>query len=472
MGNVSLELISYGSLAGLYDRQGRLQQARRTYLEAIDLAERCEREQGWEPLTAGKIHAQSARLLLELDDLPAAQAAAERGMAMCRKWGHRRHELEGALNLALVHQARGDRQARQAALGDAEKIVAEAEQVGMKDSNGGGAGAGSQSATTSQIPGMKSLLEGTRFYLLMLDNDLEGVGKRILGRMKDEPLQGASQGGRRKKEDQGGRGAHLEQTTQDVHVGAHGVHPEGGTLPEISGVIRGPMDAIVVGRWLAESGRSQEALAVGERLERDVAGRQRPAFTLAALTLQARSLYDLGEVDRAGQLLRRALELAAPEGFLRVFWEAGLPADLVAGAQVPPDLEDFRWRLLVMLNEEVSPAAGRGGAPEKRVSSGDQDAAEKPEPLMGGRGEGFEMAARTGRRESPGGPPAQVEPLSERELEVLRLLAMGLSNEAIAARLYLSKNTLKAHTQNIYGKLDVHSRMEAVFKARQLGLIE
>jgi DNA-binding NarL/FixJ family response regulator len=64
-----------------------------------------------------------------------------------------------------------------------------------------------------------------------------------------------------------------------------------------------------------------------------------------------------------------------------------------------------------------------------------------------------------------------VEPLSEREVEVLFYMSKGLSNPEIARRLYLSPNTLKAHTQNIFMKLDVHNRLEAVSKARELGLI-
>ena len=64
-----------------------------------------------------------------------------------------------------------------------------------------------------------------------------------------------------------------------------------------------------------------------------------------------------------------------------------------------------------------------------------------------------------------------VEPLSEREIEVVRLLAAGLSNLEIAHKLYLSPNTLKAHTQNIYDKLDVHSRVQAVNRARELGYL-
>jgi LuxR family maltose regulon positive regulatory protein len=62
--------------------------------------------------------------------------------------------------------------------------------------------------------------------------------------------------------------------------------------------------------------------------------------------------------------------------------------------------------------------------------------------------------------------------LSEREIQVVRLLSAGLSNLEIAHKLYLSPNTLKAHTQNIYDKLDVHSRVQAVNRARELGYLE
>ena len=68
-------------------------------------------------------------------------------------------------------------------------------------------------------------------------------------------------------------------------------------------------------------------------------------------------------------------------------------------------------------------------------------------------------------------PVSLVEPLSEREIEVLELIAEGLSNREIAQKLYLSISTIKAHTFNIYGKLDVHSRTQAVAKARTLGIL-
>jgi LuxR family transcriptional regulator, maltose regulon positive regulatory protein len=63
------------------------------------------------------------------------------------------------------------------------------------------------------------------------------------------------------------------------------------------------------------------------------------------------------------------------------------------------------------------------------------------------------------------------EPLSERELEVLALLAAGKSNRQIASELFVALSTVKTHIKNIYGKLDVRSRMQAVSRAREIGLL-
>ncbi len=63
------------------------------------------------------------------------------------------------------------------------------------------------------------------------------------------------------------------------------------------------------------------------------------------------------------------------------------------------------------------------------------------------------------------------EMLTNRESEVLTLIAMGLSNEEIAARLFVSLSTIKTHTSNIFGKLNVKRRTQAVTKAREMGLI-
>jgi LuxR family maltose regulon positive regulatory protein len=65
-----------------------------------------------------------------------------------------------------------------------------------------------------------------------------------------------------------------------------------------------------------------------------------------------------------------------------------------------------------------------------------------------------------------------IEPLSERELEILALVADGLSNRQISERLYLALSTVKGHNRNIFDKLQVKRRTEAVARARELGLID
>jgi LuxR family maltose regulon positive regulatory protein len=87
----------------------------------------------------------------------------------------------------------------------------------------------------------------------------------------------------------------------------------------------------------------------------------------------------------------------------------------------------------------------------------------------------FEAEARNREDEShlPRAASAQpiVEPLSERELEVLRLIAQGLSNREIGERLFLALDTVKGHNRRIFGKLSVQRRTEAVAKARSLGIL-
>ncbi len=67
--------------------------------------------------------------------------------------------------------------------------------------------------------------------------------------------------------------------------------------------------------------------------------------------------------------------------------------------------------------------------------------------------------------------PPLIEPLSERELEILRLVAQGLSNQEIAERLFLALDTVKGHNRRIYDKLQVQRRTEALARARELGLL-
>jgi ATP/maltotriose-dependent transcriptional regulator MalT len=81
-------------------------------------------------------------------------------------------------------------------------------------------------------------------------------------------------------------------------------------------------------------------------------------------------------------------------------------------------------------------------------------------------------ALRAEKRVAPSPADAQlIEPLTERELEVLRLLVVGLPNKEIAGTLVIAVGTVKAHLKHIYGKLDVHNRTEAARRARELNLV-
>ncbi len=88
---------------------------------------------------------------------------------------------------------------------------------------------------------------------------------------------------------------------------------------------------------------------------------------------------------------------------------------------------------------------------------------------------GTENLATAGEHEQPPRPGAQIqrldEPLSERELEVLRLLATGRTNREIAQDLFVAVGTVKAHVSNVYRKLDAHNRAEALSRARSFGLL-
>jgi LuxR family maltose regulon positive regulatory protein len=132
--------------------------------------------------------------------------------------------------------------------------------------------------------------------------------------------------------------------------------------------------------------------------------------------------------DQALTFLAGALALAEPEGYVRTFVDKG-------------------ERMAALLRH----AAARGTAP---------DYARR---LLGA----FSCLPAPYR---PLGQPL-VEPLSERELEVAALLADGLTYQEIARMLFISLNTVKTHLKNVYGKLGVHGRQEAVAKARALDLL-
>jgi LuxR family maltose regulon positive regulatory protein len=217
--------------------------------------------------------------------------------------------------------------------------------------------------------------------------------------------------------------------------------------------LTGEMVALAASRMLLARGKPDKAVA---RLTRSLAAAEECGRLGAAIelrTLRSLALAQQGHTREAEADLERALALAEPEGYVRLFLDKGRPmqmlfAQWLAHAGAGP-LRDHAIHLLSQFDAE--PQAGT--APQRIASpAGD--------PL-----------ASYGV--SPGEPSVQalVEPLSQRELEVLYLVALGRTNQEIAQQLVVARGTVKAHTAHIYRKLDVANRTEAVARARQLGIL-
>jgi LuxR family maltose regulon positive regulatory protein len=199
-------------------------------------------------------------------------------------------------------------------------------------------------------------------------------------------------------------------------------------------------------RVLIAERREAEALELLDSLlaeaERDGrVGSQTDALVIRALAQRAR-----GRVEQALGDLWRALALAEPEGHAQPFLDEGeaLAELLRRGAA------EHRWS--APLDEFVARLLGALSSSARRPA---RDIALPTLPAA--------------RPEPPTQP--QIEPLSERELEVLALMAEGLTNERIASRLIIAVGTVKAHIHNIAGKLATQNRAQAVAKAKELGLL-
>jgi LuxR family maltose regulon positive regulatory protein len=170
------------------------------------------------------------------------------------------------------------------------------------------------------------------------------------------------------------------------------------------------------------------ALAVLEPFCRQVETKGWQDEVLRVSILQAIAHDAHGEKGQAVQRLAEALALAAPGGFIRIFVDEGPPmAQLLSEVAARGMMTDYVGTLLAAFEAE-----------EEACWS-------PPQPL--------------------------IDPLSQREMEVLHLIAQGLSNREIGERLFIALNTVKGHNRRIFDKLQVHRRTEAVARARELGLL-
>jgi LuxR family maltose regulon positive regulatory protein len=191
---------------------------------------------------------------------------------------------------------------------------------------------------------------------------------------------------------------------------------------------------MVLARLLIAQGRQDEALRLLQRLLESAQAGGRTSRVIEILNLQALAAQTGDDTTKAMDSLEQALSLAEPGGFVRIFVDEGPPmARLLYQALDRGIAPDYTRRLLTAF-----PVV----EPEKTAPSSTQVLKSE-----------------------------LIETLSEREIEVLQLIAEGLTNREIAVRLFLSVNTVKAHSSNIYGKLGAHNRTQAVATAQTLGIL-
>lgn len=202
-------------------------------------------------------------------------------------------------------------------------------------------------------------------------------------------------------------------------------------------------------RVLARLGRYAEAQEIYAGLAVLAGKAASVTMALRVAVQQALTWQRQGRLEQALATLRSAVEMAAAEGYVCVFVEEGTAMKkLLHMLATAPGPHPYLHRLLDAFADRPSSAF-----PQIETT--------------------MEMAPSSPSSSSSASPSCLylLDPLSQREKEVVQLLAAGFSNGEIAHRLVIADETVKKHLKNIYNKLDVHSRTAAVAQARQLGLL-
>ena len=209
-----------------------------------------------------------------------------------------------------------------------------------------------------------------------------------------------------------------------------------GNLAEAAHLAQAHSFSLSQARVHLAQGDTSAALAVLETLRRQAEAKGWEDERLKVMILQAVALHAHAEKDKAMQLLGDALAMAEPGGFIRIFLDEGTPMALLLAEAVSHEImSGYTGKLLAAFEAEKQKSADASSLHSL--------------------------------------PPSQplVEPLSQRELEVLQLIAQGLSNREISERLFLALDTVKGHNRKIFGKIQVQSRTEAIARAHELGLL-
>ncbi len=323
-------------------------------------------------LAAGKSMVYLTRIYIEQNQFERAFEMGRRAVETCQRWHHPDHLFDALVTWAELCALRGD------------------------------------------LAGSQSALEQARDHLRRLKAKLQAGNAQEFSSAYERSLRLFD--------------AQCSLRAQDGPAALAWMYPTG-ALPAIETVARDFRQAEITGlAWLME-GRFQEVLTLAGNWMQPPGWLRRD---IQALFFAALAHDGLGDAQAAHQFLNQALELAQPEGYLRLFLDGGPAAR----------------RLFQSFQNDSEMAGGLRGYAAQILRALDVPASGTPiaEPTRG--------------------------QVSAREIEVLRLLAAGLTNEEIAGWLVLSTNTIKTHLKRIYEKLGAGSRIEAVNLARAQGLIQ
>jgi LuxR family maltose regulon positive regulatory protein len=360
------------NLAEFQQRQGRLRQAAQTYREAAELMPDPMRLQAFP--NGANYYFGLGNLLYERNDLDGAEALLKQGQEIVRamRVAEAQAILLGYHTLAQLRQARGDSNAARTILDELQDVADQ----------------------RNFVPQMLAQAAAARAQLALMQGDLSAAVQ-----WANTSGLGANDAPNYPREQEYLTLARV-RIAQDWHDKA------GSVLPDILRLLE---------RLLA-------AAETGGRIDSVI-----KTSVLRALAFQAQ-----GALVQALKCLERALQLAEPESYARVFIDEGTPmAELLESLAAQGVMPGYVRTLLAAFPESDSEIVPR--------------AALRPQPLA--------------------------EPLSERELEVLQMVADGHANRAIALALTIEVGTVKRHIHSLLGKLDAPSRTAAVARARTLGLL-
>ena len=379
--NVMLTVIALRRLAEIRLIQGRFSQAEAFYKQALAMA--LDRQGRPRPI-AGLALIGLGWLQLERNNLDEATQHLTEGIALTTKWSNVA-SVQGYIGLANAKQAQRDIPGARQAIETAGQLALRSDVTQIDDILVGAAQARLWVAQSSEDPGC-------------LEAALDWVENRGLALSE---VVGAD-----------------EKDEQADH-------------PSLSFVR--VLEYIPLARIFIAQSKFDKALAVLKPLLAVTENAGWVWLSLEIMTLQAIAYRRRGDAVQALAILERALVLAEPEGFVRVFIDHGPPiADLLRQAAAQGLALDYVGKLLAAFDTG-----------KKKIAA----------PL------------------SHSASTALIEPLSQREIEVLRLLAAGLSNKEVANTLIITVGTVKKHLKNVYGKLNVHSRTAAVARARDLDIL-